>query len=366
MATANMGMTLPVVGVTSDAVGEGYVVANFGILDVHDHSSGKGAQVVSAGININADLSFAGFRPFNLGSATFVNQTGAISTSNKPCFYVLNGEAHFIDNSGNDVALTASGSVAGATGSISGLIGGASASFSVNTFTWRTNGTTFAKMNNADITLYQASAGITNGITLKSPNSLAASYTVTLPGAAPGTTQYLNMDSGGTIATATADTIAAGMTATGANAIRAVSTRATGTSVAAGGVAVSASATGASAGVATYTTIAGLSVTLTTSGRPIFVGLISDASGTPSLLSCIGSSPTSMFRILEGANTVAEYLLEALATNPGSYHAVPSSCLQGIYFIGAGTYTFTVQAKESSGGGGSATVGNAKLVAYEL
>lgn len=224
MATANMGMTLPTVGVTSDAIGEGNVVNNFSILDVHDHSSGKGAQVPSAGLNINADLSFAGFRPFNLGSATFVNQTGAISTTNKPCFYVLNGEAHFIDNSGNDVALTAAGSVAGAIGSISGLSAPASAAFSVNTFSWKSAATTYAKMAFADIQLFQASAGVTNGITLKSPNSLAASYTVTLPGAAPGSTQYLNMDSGGTIATATADTIAAGMTATGANAIAAAMT----------------------------------------------------------------------------------------------------------------------------------------------
>ena len=65
MATAAMGLTLPVVGVTPGATAGTNIVDNFNIIDVHDHSSGKGVQVPAAGLNINAALSFGNQKAFN-------------------------------------------------------------------------------------------------------------------------------------------------------------------------------------------------------------------------------------------------------------------------------------------------------------
>lgn len=242
-----MGLQTSTPGVTNDLTASTNIESNWSTLDVHDHSSGKGAQVPSAGININANLSFAGFKPYNLLATQFSSQSSSLSSaSNKPCVYVLNGELRYIDNSGNDVQLTNAGSVNSATGSISGLSAPVAAGFASNTFSWQANSGTslYAKMANSDISLYEFSAGVSNAVTLKSPTSLAASYSVLFPTAVPASTSYLTMSNTGQLATASADSIGQAMTTTGSQAIFNVRSQSSGIVSAKGSFAKSASTSG--------------------------------------------------------------------------------------------------------------------------
>ena len=348
MATANMGLSLSSPGVTNDLTAAQNIETNWPILDVHDHSSGKGSQVVSAGININANLSFAGYKPYNLLCAQFNSQTSSLSTAtNKPCVYVLNGELRFIDSSSNDVQITNSGNVAGTSGSIGGLSSPASAQFSTNTFLWKSAATTYAKMASGDLQIYEASAAISNFITLKSPAALAASYTITLPTAVPGSTQYVAMSSSGALSTVTSNTISEART------------RATGTTVAVGGVAISASSGTANITPASpaYSDVTNLSVTITTSGRPVQLMMIGNYFGLSSGLTV---NMTLAFD-RGGSNIVLSNATMSDTTNPPQ---MPASSFNYVDAVAAGTYTYKVRVTEGS----SRTVRfqDCYLVAYEL
>lgn len=370
--TAQMGLTLPTVGVTSDATGNQNYIDNFSVIDVHDHSAGKGIPVPTAGLNINADLSFSAFKSFNVGLSQFTNLSGdPTAASNKPAIYVKSGELYFLDNNSNVVQLTNLGSVAGTSGSIGGLSSPATAQFSTNTFTWNTNGTSLAKMKHADILLYPVLTGATNFATIKVSNTVT-SYTITLPDAAPGSTAYLSMTSGGVIATASADTIASEMTATGANAIRAISTRAAGTSVAAGGVATSASSGSFVTTSAVSVAVTNLSVTIVTSGRPVCLMLVQDGTATNGIFQLRNTTGaavdcTMLFQFDRGGTNLNE-------TEAGYFQLPGSGRIQFpgiapyIDSVAAGTYTYTFEVASTATPSSSCEVrvSNWKLVAFEL
>lgn len=374
MSTSLMNLTTSTPGVTNDLTAASNIESNWQVIDVHDHSSGKGTQVPTAGLNINAALNFSGNKAYNFLAAQFSNQTSSLSTaSNKPCTYVLNGELRFIDNSGNDVQITNAGSVAGATGSISGLTAPVAAGFAANTFSWQANSGTglYAKMSNADINLYEATAGITNAVTLKSYPSLAASYSVIFPSATPASTSYMTMSNTGQLATASADSIGQAMTSTGANAVSATRTRATGTTVAAGGVAIS-SGTGTldlALNSATNTDVTNLTVTITTSGRPVMIALISGQANATAvsggrIQSSTLTSPDMSIHFVRDSTHVSTIWIYNDATSvsdtiywsPGQFWHIDTPS--------AGTYVYKVMAASTT-----ATLyrfQDIKLIAYEL
>ena len=114
MATANLGLVLPVVGVT---VGPTYATLNnqaFEVLDLHDHTSGKGVQVPAAGININADLSYNSNAATSLTFAAFVSTTSP--GTNRSIYTDGTGDLYYKNSAGSDVQIT-SGNVIAAVGS---------------------------------------------------------------------------------------------------------------------------------------------------------------------------------------------------------------------------------------------------------
>jgi|GEM_PF-2708003 len=392
MPTSLMGLTTSTPGVTNDLTAATSEQSNYQVIDIHDHSSMKGAQVPTAGLNINANLGFAGFKAFNFLAAQFSNQTSSLSAAeNKPCVYSLNGELRFIDNSGNDVLITNAGSVNSATGSISGLSSPVAAGFSSSTFTWQANAGTgiYAKMANADVSLYESLAGVTNAVTLKSPATLAASYSVTLPAAAPASTQYVTMATTGQLATASADSVGSAMTATGSNAIGStmtatgsnaigsvmtatggnaianVRTRTVSATAAAGGVASSSAASFSTSSVS-FVNVVELSVTITSTGRPIQIMLIS---GGPSQgfisLSRTGTSSNGFIRLLRGAVAIAD---SEYALSGASGFLLMRAPPPGVFMldaVAAGTYVYQLQAGVSEI---TMTLGisNVRMVAYEI
>jgi hypothetical protein len=136
---------------------------------------------------------------------------------------------------------------------------------------------------------------------------------------------------------------------------------------------VSSSSGGFSTSSSSAADVTNLSVTITTTGRPVFIGLVDDASGGISYLGANFGTASALeaavaFLIVEGSTTIAKSELSNAADgdNFGVSSKIPPSSLWTIRAPAAGTYTYKVQAMRLTGSGTTAAVVNSKLIAYEL
>lgn len=114
---------------------------------------------------------------------------------------------------------------------------------------------------------------------------------------------------------------------------------------------------------ATYVDVTNLSVTITTTGHPVALALVSDpASSNAGLLSIQSGIAQMSIQALRGATKVAESML--WHNQAGMILAVPPTGLLAIDPVAAGTYTYKLQAKISNGVTG--WVGYCVLIAYEM
>lgn len=201
--SANMALPLPIPGVDP---GPDYALNNnvcFTLVDQHDHSIGKGVPIAPAGLNINTDLTFQNQNATNFRSTRFFIQGSLLSgAQDLGCCYVSGVDLYFNDVNGNQVRLTASGAVAGTPGSIANLVSPASATYVAGTpaFVFQSDVSTPANLDGGSLTIRQILASA-HGITLASPNSLAANYQWTLPPSLPaGGTRFITINSSGTMA----------------------------------------------------------------------------------------------------------------------------------------------------------------------
>jgi hypothetical protein len=96
----NMGLFLPVPGVTTGPQWATELTTNQSTVDTHDHTSGKGVQIPFAAIVVNADLSFAGFQITSLGAAVLTQlATTSTNLTNQSLTNVL-GQPYWRDNAG--------------------------------------------------------------------------------------------------------------------------------------------------------------------------------------------------------------------------------------------------------------------------
>jgi hypothetical protein len=114
----------------------------------------------------------------------------------------------------------------------------------------------------------------------------------------------------------------------------------------------------------TFVDVTNLSVTITTHGKPVLVGIQSDGSGSiSSIQTPIGATAGMAVRLLRAATELAQYNLtnnDSIAGQgvppPGHFLDTPA----------AGTHTYTLQAASYAGTGSHAYVNNCKLIAVEL
>lgn len=107
MITTFMNLELPTVTVTLGPEWAYDVNAAFEVIDTHDHSSGKGVKVKTAGIDINADLSFSNFRAEDLVAVQFQSQVSPLSgASNSNLLHVSGGDLYFVNGSGTAIQIT--------------------------------------------------------------------------------------------------------------------------------------------------------------------------------------------------------------------------------------------------------------------
>ena len=210
--TPNMNLILPSPTITP---GPTYATQNntaFEAVDSHDHTSGNGVQVPSAGIGIDADLPFNANNATELRSVRFENQASALAVATDiGCTYVAGGNLYFNDVSGTQIQLTAGGALNAA--SIGG-IGGDYSTSTASVYYQDINDTYYFTSDvNKPATVSVGSAIIQepttspNGVTIKSTTSLASSYDLTLPSALPASTRVVSLTSAGVLGTGVAGTI---------------------------------------------------------------------------------------------------------------------------------------------------------------
>ncbi len=196
-------MSLPIPGVGTEAGPNFAIDVNscFTLIDQHDHSPGQGVQITPAGLNINATLTFNSQQATALLSASFTAQNSPSSVLQS--IYVAPGtespaaiqDLWYTDSAGNNVQLTSNGLVNAIVASLPGE------SYSGGTFFWKqgTGSTTPANFDIGSIILRPNVAGTTLGTTLI-PNA-ASTFSMTLPAdpASAGGSNFLLMDTSGTI-----------------------------------------------------------------------------------------------------------------------------------------------------------------------
>lgn len=200
-STPNMNLLQPAPGSLGPQWAED-LNTNANTLDTHDHSSGKGIPITPSGMNINTDFSIQSFSLLDAKSVKFVNQTSSLAASGAQDIYIKNGDL-FYANGGTDVQITNGGSVAGASGSISGLVSPASCVFSGQQFSFFYDAGTYADLRCRDLTL-----STNGGSTLKITQAVSATYTLTLPASPPATsTQLVTMSTTGTLSAPASPTL---------------------------------------------------------------------------------------------------------------------------------------------------------------
>lgn len=185
MATPNMGLTLPAVGVTIGPTWATQLNVALEDIDAHDHTPGKGLPITQAAIDIADALTFNGYPAEAVGRVELVSQ--AATSALAATVYVVGGDLYYNNAAGTPVQITTGSSIAGASGSISGLVAPASASFDSGSasFRWNATATTRATLDAAALQLRAGGLTTANSITIAAPTAGVTSYSLTLPNAAP-------------------------------------------------------------------------------------------------------------------------------------------------------------------------------------
>jgi hypothetical protein len=212
----------------------------------------------------------------------------------------------------------------------------------------------------------------TKKVTIKSPNSLAADYSWTLPGSLPSAQSVLTVDASGVMERITPNEVALLMTSTGANFIRSTMTKGSGTSVTAGNVAIAASSGSYSTTSTSYVNVSNQSITIVHTGKPVRICLIPGGVASIGVDTANTNGGTATFQILaSGTSTLnAEFPLvistsDDFATPLTRILSVPPGGIDTIDIVGAGTTTYILRAKKDADAA-TAYVTNCRLVAYEL
>lgn len=335
----NMGLIVPGIGTEYSPTWASDLNASLSSIDSHNHSSGQGVPIQPNGLNINSDLAFQGNNATLLRSTQFSPQNSVLSgPSDIGCLYVVGNELYYNDvTGGNNVQITANGSVNATSSGISS--GTASAAFSAGVLVVKASSTSGANvlMQSAVLT---NSGNLTNKLTLQAP-SLSGSASITLP-STPGAQNFMTIDASGSMAAYAP--IANGITRSNQAAV---------------GQQISSSCGTFSTTSMSPVSVTNLSVSITTSGRPVMVMIQPDGGSSPGTLNIGGTSDSLFLSILRGASALYRTNFFAAANT-----SVPSSIAHFLDTPSAGTYTYSVQV--SSFGGNAVLVENSVLVAYEL
>lgn len=207
-----MGTTTPQMGLSKPTLNgdagtwDDQLSASLDRIDLHSHVTGLGVPVPTAGLNINANLTFAGFSAINLKAAAFAEQT-APGSNLSVWVNSANHELYWRNASGTDVRITSgSGLNLSLVGGIQGdyAASGASLYYDDSTETYRFLEAAplpndWSRVACGDLDLYEHDVSIATRVRLKSPAALATNYDVTFPAAVPSVAAYVRMSTAGVL-----------------------------------------------------------------------------------------------------------------------------------------------------------------------
>lgn len=202
MATPNMSLTLPVVGVTAGPTYATQVNAALTVIDGHDHATGSGVQITPAGLNINADLSINSHNVTDVETVRFTAQPAALAgiSPNLAALYVVNEDLYYNDGLGNQIAITTAGAVVGAPGNITNLLPPASVTYTSGgspNYKFMSTATISANLDAASILMRNPGVTATYALTLQAP-TLTNNYSITLP-PIPLVPSFMEIDNSGIV-----------------------------------------------------------------------------------------------------------------------------------------------------------------------
>jgi len=376
MATPLMSLDLPVVG-PSGTIGPTYATmlnTAFNLIDSHDHTTGKGPKVTPAGINVNQNFNFSGFGIYGLNYAKLIDNVATVSDFTS--VYAEGGDLYWKNAGGVDVQITSGNTInVTAAGGIGGDYTTSTASVVYSditkTYTFRQSPTVTGDIAAGSLYVYE---NIVSGkyAKLKVPAALAANYDLTLPAALPGSTLPAFISSSGVITTGQIGAVMAlastdnSTLEVSSNALRIKDGGVTKSKLVALGQQLSASSAVFSTSSNSYVDVTNLTVTITTTGRPVMLIVIPDGSTTNVAafgVSGASGSKGAQAQFLRAATVIAIFNLFGGAST--SSLEVPPGSLCSVDVVAAGTYTYKVQIKAQNVGD-STTLNRCKFIAYEL
>lgn len=206
-STPNMGLTKPDPD-ASVGTWDTELNASLDVADAHDHTTGNGVRVPVAGINVNADLSFAGFGATALKVADLAAVLASTVTGYPTALFCnsADNELYWRTSGGVNVQLTSGTSLnAALLGGFTGDYGtgGSAANFnsgtSIYNFLRAANNRAF--IDSSDIRLFQGGVGVATSVKIRSPNALAASYDWIFPATLPAQADALSISPTGQVTT---------------------------------------------------------------------------------------------------------------------------------------------------------------------
>jgi microcystin-dependent protein len=179
----------------------------FNVVDLHDHTTGKGSRVPVSAININSDLNMAGYNSSEARSYKCLNNLSALSLSTDvSSLYVAGGDLYYNNASGTQVKITSgSGINLTSVGSIGGDYSTSSASLSYSAVSTDFSFTSVPGIT-ASITCgsVKISEEVSGGkyVKLQTPVGLGSNYDLTFMTGLPASTLPVMVDPSGVMTNA--------------------------------------------------------------------------------------------------------------------------------------------------------------------
>lgn len=404
MATTNMALTLPTPTITAGPDWAEALNTALTTIDSHDHSTGKGAKVTPSGLNINADLSIGTTNNLTLvRSMRLVSQGSVLALpTDLGCISNIGGNLYWNNNSGTAVQLTSGGSPVAASDGIARAF--ETVAISSNTTINPSDTGSFYEIDcGTSVTLtLPSAAAVTAGryYEFKDVTNEAGSNNITIArngsdtinGAGSDITVDYNGGGGRLISDGVSDWHFSTKTDTAqietkqikdANVTTAkiADSNVTTSKIADGAVTqakraalgqqISSSSGSYSTTSATFVDVTNLTVSITTTGRPVYLGLVWSGTGS----GFIGARDTSgsvgafaNIQVLRDSTAVSYGVVGGnlnLTSGGADEFRAPLGSIWHIDVPSAGTYTYKVQIA-MTGTSVTGYVSNAKLIAYEL
>ncbi len=200
-----MNFVYPVPGDTTNVWGTALNTL-LGLAENHDHTSGKGVQVPTAGLAIDADLTFNSFAAIALKAVAFTEVTAASMASYTDALFVSSADHNlwFMNSAGTAVQITEGdtlnlslvGGIGGDYAAVNALL---SYDDATHRYLFQQEGSPrpWAGVAAGNVDIYEQAASIANRVRLKSPSALGASYDVTWPTGLPGSQVLIQMTASG-------------------------------------------------------------------------------------------------------------------------------------------------------------------------